>query len=437
MIVHSVSASEFFSSLDTLQKNAGEIFLDYIEERESILCIFLNLVKKERFAFRLPLVSKEDVLVKLQTCWPGYFKVEEVEGAKDDEMNLGPYHPLFRGDIRPIIKMKGESVEGLRFQSGYRRLGLEERLLKEGHEQAAFLVSHLSPSSSPTANILWCIGIESLAQVDIPSRAKIIRMLFLELARVRSHLVFFKRFAELLGLDILSARCLEQTLFLKKLYEGYGLSYAHPMLCVPGGLFKDMPEAWPFELKEYLQTLERFLAGLSKDLFSSRLVFDRTSLASISSQKALESSLTGPLLRSCGIKFDNRKMSPLYFYDQLDFEIPLGNKGTAFERLLVRHEELLQSVAILRQIFNFIPVGEKSVPVVLTGHAHQYVSLEAPEGEFGLYLSMGNGELQKVKFRSPSEFHLRFLEQHSLGLNLSDFLVNYSSYNISISEMDR
>ncbi len=438
MKVKNLSATDFHSELEKIEPKFGHILLDVVEEQESLNCLFYDLDLGERQLYRLPIVSKIDILQKLEERWPvlADTSAPDFHPLTEDEMNLGPYHPLFRGDLRPVVTLQGESIKQLRFETGFRHLGLENRLLKEGLQQSAFLISHLSPSHAPTANILWCMGVESLVQVEIPARAKVIRMLFLELARIRGHLSFFRRMTELLGLDVLASRCLEQAAFLRKLYIDYGLSYAHPYLCVPGGLYKDMPDSWPLELKAYLHVLEKFLYDLSKELFSSHFVNERTSLAPISGREALESSVSGPLIRSCGIRWDNRKNIPYYFYDQLDFEIPLGSKGTAYERLLVRHEELLQSISILRQIFNFIPVSENNAEVILAGNSSSYVALEAPEGELGIYLSQGNGVLQNVKIRSSAKAHLHFATKHSCGLNLSDFLVNYCSYNISASELD-
>lgn len=439
MKVKILSVADFYSELGKIEPKFGYVLLDVIEEQESLNCLFYDLDLGERHLYRLPLVSKLDVLKKLADRWPALVDTSapDFNPLFENEMNFGPYHPVFRGDLRPLVTLQGETVKRLRFETGFRYLALEARLLNEGLNQSALLVSHLNPCHNPTANTLWCMGIEELAQTDIPARAKVIRMLFLELARIRGHLSFFKNFTELLGLDVLSARCLEQGSYLRKLYMDYGLSYAHPCLSVPGGLFLDMPDSWPIELKAYLIVLEKFLLDLSKELFSSHFVHKRTSFAPISGREALEASVSGPLIRSCGIRWDNRKKIPYYFYDQLDFEIPLGSKGTVYERLLVRHEELLQSVSILRQIFNFIPVGKMRSDITLNGNGSTYVAIEAPEGELGLYLSMGNGVLQNIKFHSSSKAHLHFATQHCRGLKLSDFLVNYCCYNISASELDR
>ncbi len=431
-----LTAAEFITTLESIHPQQGHIFLDSIQEQESFVILFYNIDIGERIAYRLPALCRDDVLSYLSKRWPHICFESRIENARDDEVNLGPYHPLLQGDIRPIVKMKGESVQSVRFQSGYRHLGLENRLLKEGFEQGAFLCSHLNPEQGPVTNILWCYALESLSQVEIPNRAKIIRMLFLELARMRNHVLFLKKMSELLGLDILACRCKEQLQYLKKIYRDYGLSYAHPFLATPGGLFVDMPEAWPLELKAYLSVFEKFVNGISRDLLHSRFVFDRCSISPFTGRKGLESSLTGPVLRSSGIRLDNRKKKPLYFYQELDFEIPLGSRGTVFERMVVRSEELIQSLKILRQICNFIPVGESLVPFVLKASGSFYAALEAPEGELGLYLTVGNGELQTLKFRSPSRHHLCFASTQASGSNLSDFLVNYCSFNISASELD-
>ncbi len=431
-----LTAADFISKLETVESHQGHLFLDTIQEPESFVVLFYNIDIGERIAYRLPALCRDDVLSYLSRRWPQVSFESRIENARDDEVNLGPYHPLLQGDIRPIVHMEGESVKSVRFQSGYRYLGLEGRLLKEGLEQGAFLCSHLNPEQGPVTNTLWCYALESLGQVEIPNRAKIIRMLFLELARMRSHVLFFKKMSELLGLDILACRCKEQLQYLKKIYRDYGLSYAHPFLSIPGGLFVDMPEDWPLELKAYLNVFEKFVDGVSRDLLHSRFVFDRCSISSFTGYEGLESSLTGPILRSSGIRLDNRKKKPFYFYQELDFEIPLGSRGTVFERMVVRCEELVQSLKILRQICNFIPVGESLVPFELKASGSFYAALEAPEGELGLYLAIGNGELQTLKFRSPSRSHLCFAGMQASGSNLSDFLVNYCSFNISASELD-
>jgi len=440
MNIEMMNVSDFYLELDKMGPRLGHLFLDIIEERESLNCLFYDLDLGKRHLYRLPLISKDEIFKTIGEKWPFLLEQSEKSFEKKSthhEMSLGPYHPFFAGDICSHLTLENEILKKVDFETGFRHLGIESRLLKEGLDQSAFLVNHLGVESSPTSNILWCMGIESLTKTEIPARAKVIRMLFLELARIRSHLFVFKKMSALLGLYILSSRCSQQLLFLRKLFQDYGLSFAHPYLCIPGGLYKDMPDSWPFELKAYLLVLEKFLAVLSKELFSSRFVYERTFLAALESSTALESSVSGPLIRSCGIRWDNRKKNPYYFYDQLDFEIPLGKTGTAYERLLVRHEEMLQSLSILRQIFNFIPAGEMSSEVHLQGSGSTYVALEAPEGELGIYLSFGNSTLQNIKVRSCAEAHLQLLKKHSVGLCLSDFFINFCSYNISTSELDR
>ncbi len=385
-------------------------------------------------------------------------------------LNMGPSHPATHGTVKFLIELDGEEVVKLDVQVGYLHRGFEKECESGTWYQCIPYTDRLNYNSAILANLGFCLGVEKLLGIETPERCQWLRVLAGELSRVADHLTRC------------GAACLELQAMTPFLYgiEARELTWdLLEMLCGArvtsnyiriGGVKHGLTPGFPDKCRESIRRIRQLLADFDSVVTSNRIFVDRLKGTGILSREdALRYAVTGPLLRASGVPLDLRKDEPYLVYDQLDFDVPVGEVGDNYDRYLVCVEEMHQSLRIVEQcldklellgpgpvnvmdprvrwpakgrVFNhmeeliqqFKAVTEG--PMVPPGEA--YVAIESANGELGFYLvSDGTATPVKVRCRPPSFINLAPLELMVRGSLLSDIIPTFDFINMIGGECDR
>ncbi|MEE8442289.1 MAG: NADH-quinone oxidoreductase subunit D [Dehalococcoidia bacterium] len=358
-------------------------------------------------------------------------------------VNMGPQHPSTHGVFRMRVTFDGEVILDMEPVFGYLHRGSEKLAEERTYTQVITLTDRLDYVSPMTNNQAYVITCEKLAGLEVPERAMYLRVIAAELQRIASHLVATGFLLNDLGAFatplMYCFREREKILDLFEMLCGARITVSYLRM---GGVFQDAPEDfWPAlsnfvrEMPHYLDEYERLLSG-------NEILLTRTKgVAILSTEDALNSSVTGPVLRSTGSAWDLRKADPYEVYNRLDFDVPTGEQGDNFDRYEIRILEMRQSVRILEQCIQQIEAGPVKIdlPTLLRpppGDA--YGRIEGPKGEIGFYLvSDGGIAPYRCKIRSPSLINLTVLKDMVVGWKLADMVVTFGSIDVNMGEVDR
>ena len=382
-------------------------------------------------------------------------------------LNMGPSHPSTHGVLRIVLELDGEIIVKADPDVGYLHRGDEK--IAENMTWTQFIpytdrLDYLAPLAS---NVAYACAVEKLMGYELPPRAKVIRVLCCELARISAHL---------LGVGCYAMDCGAMTVFLytfterEKIYNlielltGARFTTSYTRI---GGLARDLPPGFIDNLKLFLDQFPEKIDEVDKLITKNPIFVNRTKgVGVITREDAISYGLTGPNLRGSGVNYDVRKERPYLDYDQYDFEVPLGSVGDSYDRYLVRMEELRQSVRILRQTIDRMPDGPVFVQdaknilpkkdKVLTSMeeliqqfmivtqgidapaGEVYFGAENPKGELGFYInSRGGGVPHRMKIRSPSFMNLSILPHILPGCSISDVVAILGSLDFVMGECDR
>lgn len=399
----------------------------------------------------------------------------DIQGEKM-VLNMGPSHPATHGVLRIILELDGEIITKATPDIGYLHRGDEK--LAENMTYTQFIpytdrLDYLAPLSN---NVAYALAVEKLMGIDkdLPPRCQYIRVICCELARISAHL---------LGLGSMAMDVGALTVFLftfterEKIYNliealtGARFTTTYTRI---GGVSRDLPPGWVGQCRKFLDEVVINIDETEELLTRNRIFVDRNrDIGVISREAAIDYGLTGPNLRGSGVDFDLRKAHPYLIYDQLEFEVPIGSEGDAYDRYLCRIEEMRQSVRLLKQCLDKLPGGPDNAshePVnipngktvlppkykVLTSMEeliHQfmlvtegpnapagevYFGAENPKGELGFYIhSKGGGTPNRMKIRSPSFCNLSILPLLMPGHLVSDTVAIFGSLDFVMGECDR
>ena len=382
-------------------------------------------------------------------------------------LNLGPSHPASHGTIRTLVALDGETIEAGVTEIGYLHRGFEKSAENHTYNQIIPYTDRLNYCSSVANNIAFAKTIEEMLGVELPERGIAIRVLMLELSRIMDHLVCLA--ANLVDMGALTNYWYLYNPrediydFLSKL-TGARLTVSYMRV---GGMTHDLYRGWEADLDDIIRKVEKGLDDALSLVAHNRIFHDRTqNVGVVTAEQAMEFALSGPNLRASGVNYDMRQAKPYYFYDQFDFDVVLGSVGDVYDRMMVRFEEIRQSIRIIRQVVKGMPGGAINVadpaiilppkPQVYTtieGVMNQfklvfegvkvpaqeyYGSLEAVNGELGFYVvSDGSGTPYKVKVRAPSLLSMAAYPETIEGGQIADAIVTLASINIIAGEMDR
>ncbi|MGD1007663.1 MAG: NADH dehydrogenase (quinone) subunit D [Ignavibacteriaceae bacterium] len=392
-----------------------------------------------------------------------------VEDALENEMilNMGPQHPATHGVLRLLLRLDGESVVACVPELGYLHRGYEK--LAENMSFYEFIphtdrLDYLAPMAN---NVAWALAVEKLIGIEAPPRAQYIRMMISELARIASHLVAIGSFAMDIG---------ALTVFLWTLREREKILDIWDILCGArftnsftriGGIANDaQPEAIA-KAKWFIDQYEENLDECERLLNSNRIFIERLEgVGVISGEDAVELGLTGPSLRGSGVEFDLRISKPYLFYNDMDFKVVTYPEGDSLARYFVRADETRESIKIIRQVLEKMPLGDillnqpkKVLPKKTEIYSKMeelihdfmivnfgvnppvgdiYSAVENPKGELGFYIvSKGEGHPWKCKIRSPSFVNLQSIPHLIKGRMISDVVAIVGSLDPVMGEADK
>jgi NADH-quinone oxidoreductase subunit D len=382
-------------------------------------------------------------------------------------INMGPSHPATHGVTKFVIELDGETVTNLDVEIGFLHRGFEKSCENVTWTQVFPYTDRLNYVSSIVNNVGYALAVEKLCRLDIPERAKYLRVISSELHRICDHLTLVGATGLELGAMTIVIYAVEaRDLVWDRLTELCGARLTSNYARI-GGVARDLPDGWVEKTKETLDRVAEVREEINSLLTRNKIFMDRLrGVGAISREDAIEFGFTGPCLRACGEPYDIRKTAPYLVYDRIDFDVPVGTNGDTFDRYLVRVEELRQSDRIVRQCFEQIEPGEIIVqdfryalppkPLVYgtiegvmahfkqimegikvpAGEAYSYT--EAANGELGFYLvSDGGGRPYKIGLRAPVWPMLMALPSMTKGGLLADLVPVYDSINYIAGEVEQ
>ena len=365
------------------------------------------------------------------------FKTEPVT------INLGPQHPSTHGVFRLRVTLDGEVIQDIEPVVGYLHRGTEKLAEERSYTQVITLTDRLDYVASMSNNLVYVKAVEELLETQVPERGMHLRVIAAELSRIASHLVatgFWLQDLGAFGTPLMYCfRERERILDLCEMLSGARVTFTYMRI---GGVFQDAPEDfWP-ALDTYLLEMPHYLDEYEQFLTENEIVLMRSKgVGVISADKAINASVSGPILRASGINWDLRKKDPYEVYDRFDFDVPIGTVGDSYDRFLVRLYEMRQSLRIIEQAAKTIPSGpiRDELPHFMRppiGDAYAHV--EAPKGELGFYLvSDGSIAPYRCKIRSPSFINITILRDVLIGWKMSDLVVIFGSIDVNMGEVDR
>ena len=382
-------------------------------------------------------------------------------------LNFGPQHPAAHGVLRLVLELDGEVVERADPHIGLLHRGTEKLIENKTYIQALPYFDRLDYVSPMCQEHAYSLAVEKLLNIEVPLRGQYIRVLFSEITRILNHILNLTTFALDVGAMTPFLWLFEEREVMMEFYERVSGSRLHSAYFRPGGVHRDLPEGLTDDISAFCKRFPKQIDDLEKLLETNRIFRQRSvDVGRINKQEALDKGFSGPCLRASGVEWDLRRNQPYDCYDELEFKIPVGTNGDCFERFLVRVEEMRQSLFIIEQCLKKIPKGEcisrdprivppkrkemKSSMESLINHfklftegfhvpsGETYTCVEAPKGEFGVYLvSDGSNRPYRCKIRAPGFSFLQATEFLSKGHMLSDLVAIIGSLDIVFGEIDR
>jgi NADH-quinone oxidoreductase subunit D len=382
-------------------------------------------------------------------------------------LNFGPQHPAAHGVLRLVMEMDGEVVERIDPHIGLLHRGTEKLIEYKTYLQAIPYFDRLDYVSPMCQEHAYVLAIERLLGLEVPIRGQYIRVLFDEITRVLNHLLNVPAYAMDVGAITPFLWCFEQREILMEFYERVSGARLHAAYYRPGGVHQDLPPGLLDYIGDWADRFPAVIDDIDSLLTENRIFKQRlVDIGTVSSEDALDWGFSGPMIRASGLPWDLRKSQPYMVYDRMKFDVPIGKSGDCYDRYLVRMEEMRQSLRIIKQCISEMPGGpyvsddRKIVPPRRDDMKHSmealihhfklytegfrvpegevYAAVEAPKGEFGVYLvSDGTNRPYRCKIRAPGFVHLSAMEFCCKGHMLADSVAILGSMDIVFGEIDR
>ena len=382
-------------------------------------------------------------------------------------LNMGPQHPSTHGVLRLLLELDGETIINAIPVIGFLHTGVEKNMEAKPFMKAEVMTDRLDYMNTTGNNLAYCMAVEKLVDLDVPERAQAIRVILTELQRIASHLVWIGTF----GLDLAAMsmflyafREREQILDILELCSGQRMMTT---FIRPGGIWRDVPVEFETAVRDFLKIFPKRIDEYESLLTKNPIFLDRlVGIGYMSADDALQYGVTGPMLRASGINWDLRKARPYMGYDQYDFDVPVLTEGDTYARYLVRVQELRESLKIVEQALNKLPMGpvrsdnRKFVPpprseigVGMESLIHHfklwtegfpapkasiYSAIESPRGELGVYLEGDGGpKPYRIHMRTPSFDNLSIVPKLVKGYLVADLVAILASTDIVLGDIDR
>tara|TARA_B100001996_G_scaffold285954_1_gene226220 strand:- start:121 stop:1296 length:1176 start_codon:yes stop_codon:yes gene_type:complete len=387
--------------------------------------------------------------------------------SKTLNLNFGPQHPAAHGVLRLILELDGEVVEKADPHIGLLHRGTEKLIEYKTYAQAIPYFDRLDYVAPMNQEHAFALAIEKILKIDVPIRAQFIRVLFCEIGRILSHILNITTQALDVGALTPSLWGFEERETLMTFYERVSGSRLHANYFRAGGVHQDLPRGLDKDISKFCQNFPKIINDLESLLTDNRIFKQRNvNIGIVSKQDALDYSFSGVMLRGSGVPWDLRKSQPYECYDQFDFKIPIGKNGDCYDRYLCRMEEMRESVKIINQCLSSMPKGpikstdgkitppsKKEIKNSMEALIHHfklftegyrvdkdeiYTAVEAPKGEFGVYLvSDGSNKPYKCKIKAPGFAHLQAMDYLIKGHMLADVPAILGSLDVVFGEIDR
>ena len=382
-------------------------------------------------------------------------------------LNFGPQHPAAHGVLRMVMELDGEVIERVDSHIGLLHRGTEKLIEQKQYLQAMPYFDRLDYVAPMNQEHAFVMAIEKLMEIEVPERGQYIRVLFSEIGRILNHILNLTTHALDVGAMTPILWLFEEREILMEFYEAVSGARLHAAYFRPGGVHQDMPKGLDERIMKWTETFPNVLKDMEDLLIDNRIFKQRNvDIGVVSAEDALNWGFSGAMLRGCGIPWDLRKSQPYEVYDRMDFQVAIGKHGDCYDRFMLRIAEMRESLKIIRQCLNemregpVLSVDNKVAPPrraemktsmeALIHHfklytegfkvpeGEVYAAVEAPKGEFGVYLvSDGSNRPYRCKIRAPGFAHLQAMDFMCRGHMLADAPAVLGAMDIVFGEVDR
>ena len=382
-------------------------------------------------------------------------------------INFGPQHPAAHGVLRLVLEMNGEVVQRADPHIGLLHRGTEKLIEYKTYLQALPYFDRLDYVSMMCQEHGYTLAVEKLLNCQVPERAQYIRVLFAEITRILNHLLALTCHALDVGALTPFLWGFEEREKLMEFYERVSGARMHAAYVRPGGVGQDLPLGLSEDIYRFAQQFASRIDEMEELLTTNRIWKQRlVDVGVVTAAQAMDWSFSGVMLRGSGVEWDLRKTQPYDVYNRMCFAVPVGSRGDCYDRYLIRLEEMRQSIRIIMQCINEMPNGMvftndrklnapsrsqmKQSMESLIHHfklytegftvpaGETYTAVEAPKGEFGVYLvSNGTNRPYRCKIRAPGFAHLQGLDMMSKNHMLADVVTIIGTQDIVFGEVDR
>ncbi len=382
-------------------------------------------------------------------------------------LNMGPQHPSTHGVLRLLLELDGETIVNAIPDIGFLHTGIEKNMEAKTYLKAEVMTDRLDYMNTTGNNLAYCLAVEKLVDLDVPVRAQAIRVILTELQRIASHLVWVGTF----GLDLAAMSmflyCFREREIILDILELCSGQRMMTTFIRPGGIWRDVPVEFEAAVRDFLKIFPKRVDEYEALLTKNPLFLDRLyGIGKLDAATALQHGVTGPTLRASGVNWDLRKSRPYMGYEQYDFNVPVRTEGDTYARYIVRIEEFRESMKIIEQALNKLPMGpvrsdnrkfvappRSEIGVSMEALIHHfklwtegfpapkasiYSAVESPRGELGLYLEGDGGpKPHRVHLRTPSFDNLSVLPKIVKGHLVADLVAILASIDIVLGDIDR
>ena len=382
-------------------------------------------------------------------------------------LNMGPQHPATHGVLRLLLELDGEIVVNCIPDIGFLHTGVEKNMEAKTYQKAEVMTDRLDYLNTVGNNLAYCMAVEKLVDLDVPPRAQALRVILTELQRLASHLVWIGTHAldlAAMSMFMYSFREREQILDILELVSGQRMMTTYIR---PGGVWRDVPVEFEDAVRAFLKTFPKRIDEYEDLLTNNPFLLDRLlGIGTLTKEMALSYGVTGPILRASGVDWDLRKARPYMGYEQYDFNVPVRTEGDNYARYLVRVQEMRESLKIVEQALDKLPLGpvrssnHKFIPpprseigTSMEALIHHfkiwtegfdapkgsiYQAVEGPRGELGVYIEGDGGpKLYRVHLRTPSFENVSVVQELSKGHLVADLIAIIGSLDFVLGDIDR